>query len=129
MPKPDPSDISIGKDEWIPFIDVVGRQQNAVSIDDMLTPLDSFLKSLETECVAACCGIDAFALWPEDIRRASAEVDRKQLAEALASLRRFVESSPSDVFVSEKLNNYFDRQVLLWIIDHIHEHSASFPAA
>jgi len=123
MPKPNPNDISIGKDEWITFIDVVGRQDKAVSIDDMLTPLDSFWKALETECVAACCGIDAFALWPEDIERVSAATDRKLLAEALASLRRFVESCASDVFVSQKLNNYFDRRVLLEIIDHIHEHA------
>ncbi len=129
MPKPNSNAISIGKDVWIPFIDVLGRQEGAVSIDDLLKPLDSFWKSLETECVAACCGINAFALWPEDIRRASAGGDRKQLVDALASLRRFVESSSSDVFVSQKLNNYFDRQVLLGIIDHIHEHAVSFPVA
>ena len=125
MPKPHPNDISIGKDKWITFIDVVGRQENAVSIDDMLTPLDSFWKALETECVAACCGIDAFALWPDDIRRVSAHSDAKLLAEALASLRRFVESTASDAFVSQKLNNYFDRRVLLQIIDHIEAHSQS----
>ena len=106
MPKPNPNDISIGEDRWITFIDVAGRQDNAVSIDDMLAPLDSFWSALETECVAACCGIDAFALWPEDIRRVSALTDHKLLAESFASLRRFVEGSVSDVFVSQKLNNY-----------------------
>ena len=123
MPKPNPNDISIGKDEWIAFIDVIGRQDKAVSIDDMLAPLDLFWKALETECVAACCGIDAFALWPEDIRRASVVTDEKLLADALASLHQFVERSASGVFVSQRLNNYFDRQVLLRIIDHIQEHS------
>jgi hypothetical protein len=123
MPKPNPNDISIGKDEWITFIDVIGRQDRAVSIDDMLAPLDLFWTALETECVAACCGIDAFALWPEDIRRASAVTDQKLLADALASLRQFVERCASGVFESQRLNNYFDRQVLLRIIDHIQEHS------
>ena len=43
------------------------------------------------------------------------------------SLRVFVERSEPDIFVSERLNNYFDRQVLLQIIDHIHAHSISSP--
>jgi Family of unknown function (DUF6331) len=129
MPKPNPNDISIGKDEWITFIDIVGRQEIAISFDHLLTPLDSFWSSLETECVAECCGIDAFSLWPEDIRRVTAHSDRKQLAESLARLRHFVEGSASNAFVSQKLNNYFDRQVLLRIIDHIHEHALPSDAA
>lgn len=127
MSKPNPNDISIGKDEWIAFIDVDGRQEHAISVDPLITPLEPFWTALETDCVSACCGIDAFSLWPEDIHRASSTVDRRALKDGLVSLRQFVEVSGSDIFVSQRLNNYFDRQVLLRIIDHIYEHSFSPP--
>ena len=129
MSKPNSNDISVGKDQWITFIDVVGRQERAVSIDHMIAPLESFWTALETNCVAGCCGIDAFSLWPEDIRRATTSVDGKSVGDGLASLREFVERSEADIFVSQRLNNYFDRQVLLQLIDHINAHAMSSPAA
>jgi hypothetical protein len=129
MSKPHSNDISIGKDQWITFIDVLGRQERAVSIDHLISPLKSFWTALETNCVAGCCGIDAFSLWPEDVRRAASTVDAKLLADGLMSLREFVERSGPDIFVSQRLNNYFDRQVLLQVIDHIHAHSISSPVA
>ena len=129
MSKPHSNDISIGKDQWITFIDVIGRQDRAVSFDHLIAPLESFWTALETNCVAGCCGIDAFSLWPEDIRRATSAVDSKSLADSLALLREFVEHSSADIFVSQRLNNYFDRLVLLQLIDHIHAHAISSPVA
>ena len=119
--------ISIGKGEWITFIDVDGRQGRAVPIDHLIAPMESFWAALETNCVAACCGIDAFSLWPENIRRAASTVVSKSLADNLASLRGFIEHSGADIFVSQRLNNYFDRQVLLQVIDHIHAYASSLP--
>ena len=125
MSKPHSTDISIGKDQWIRFIDVVGREARAASVDHLIAPLESFWSALETNCIAECCGIDAFSFWPEDVRRAASTVDAKLLADGLTSLRRFVEGSEPDIFVSQRLNNYFDRQVLLQAIDHMHAHSTS----
>jgi hypothetical protein len=125
MSKPHSTDISIGKDQWIRFIDVVGRESGAASVDHLIAPLESFWSALETNCIAECCGIDAFSLWPDDVRRAASTVDADFLAEGLNALREFVERSEPDIFVSQRLNNYFDRQVLLQAIDHIHAHSTS----
>jgi Family of unknown function (DUF6331) len=119
MPRPTRDDISIGQDRWIKFIDVTGRQEHAASIDHLITPMESFWVALERNCVAECCGINAFSLWPEDIRSATSTHDRKSLANDLSSLREFVEREGADIFESHRLNNYFDRQVLLQLIDHI----------
>jgi hypothetical protein len=119
MSKPDFNDISIGKDQHITFIDVAGRQDRAVSIDHLIAPLASFWTALETNCVAECCGIDAFSFWPEDIRRAAATGDSTSVSEGLASLHEFIRQNGADIFVSRRLNNYLDRQVLLQLIEHI----------
>ncbi|WP_040549742.1 DUF6331 family protein [Pedosphaera parvula] len=125
MPKPNPNDISIGKDQWITFIDVIGQQGQAVSIDHLVDPLESFWTALESNCVAGCCGIDALSLWPEDIQKASSSMDRVELLIALVALREFAVRNENKIFVSTRLNNYFHKQVLLQIIDHIQAHVMS----
>src|SRR4029453_8371153 len=123
MPRPNPNDISIGQDKWITFVDIAGRPYDqAVSIDHLIAPMDSFWSVLETNCVAQCCGIDAFSLWPEDIATACLSHDRETLTSGLASLREFVEQSIGDTFVSSRLNNLFDKQVILKLIEHIQNH-------
>ncbi len=40
---------------------------------------EEFWKYLEVECVAECCGIDAFSFWVEDINRAAMNSKIKNL--------------------------------------------------
>lgn len=117
--------IRIGEEQWIAFIDLTGRYERAVPIDEQLSVLEAFWSELETNCVAGCCSIDAFSFWPADIQRASSIVDRTFLMEQLASLLDFARRSEADVFISERMNNYFDRHVLLQLIEHIHAHAKS----
>lgn len=79
MPKPNRNDISIGKDKWITFIDLVDGQRDAIELDEILKPVEPFLNMLETECVAACCGVDAYSLWPDDIATAAKRLDPIEL--------------------------------------------------
>jgi hypothetical protein len=119
MAKPNRNDISIGKDQWISWQDIDGMQNHAADVDDLFAPIDNFWARLETECVAECCGIDAFALWPEDIQRATVEVQDSTLLEKLDTLRDQVTRGAEKTFVSKRLNNFFHRDVLLKLIDHI----------
>ncbi|WP_458765102.1 DUF6331 family protein [Cupriavidus basilensis] len=112
-------DIGIGEDKWIPFIDLQGKYHDAADIDDWLAPILPLLDWLETECVADCCGIDAYGFWPDAIARAAMQAGLPDLAERIAQVRERVASSGGDVFLSHRMNNYFDRQVLLQLIDHI----------
>lgn len=112
-------DISIGEDKWIPFIDLQGKHHDAVGIDEWLVPILPLLDWLETECVADCCGIDAYGFWPDAIARAAMQAGLPDLAERIAQVRERVAGAGGDVFLSHRMNNYFDRQVLLQLIDHI----------
>jgi hypothetical protein len=119
MTKPHPHDISIGKDRWITFIELDGRQAEALDIDSVLEPIQSFLGLLETECVVACCGIDALGLWAQDIARARRDCHDPDIGTKVAAVRDQVMQSSSTTLVSHKLNNYFDRQVLVAMLNHI----------
>jgi hypothetical protein len=119
MAKPNRNDISIGKDQWILWLEIDGTQLSAADVDSLVAPMSDFWTKLETECVAECCGIDAFALWPEDIQRAAAELGDSMLLKKLETLQNRVLQGDETTFVSNRLNNFFHRDVLLKLIDHI----------
>jgi len=119
MAKPHKNDISIGQDRWITFVDVDVNGSAPTKIDHLIEPMEEFWRALETECLAECCGIDAFNLWPEAIRRAAGEVTDPELPNKIGALRAFVAGSVEESFVSSRLNNLFRRGVLLELLDHI----------
>ena len=121
MAKPNKNDISIGQDHWITFIDVDVSGEAPTDIDHLIVPMWPFWKALETECVAECCGIDAFNLWPDGIRRATCEVGDPELMSKIIVLRAFVAGSGAESFISSRLNNLFPRNVLLEVLDHVAE--------
>ncbi len=119
MTKPHPNDISVGPDRWITFIDLEERQSAAIEIDEILKPVFPFLELLENDCVAECCGIDAYTLWPDDIVEACRQFDPLELLQKIEQIRKRVSDTDGDVVVSHKINNYFDKGVFLRLIDHI----------
>lgn len=119
----------IDDDKWVPLPEINGRQGEAVSIDHFLGLVDPFWHALEVHCVPACCGIDALSFRAEDIFRARNEVDPTTLACALGLLRQMAESHPSEIFLSKRLNNYFHRQTLVPLLQHIQEHAVPSPTA
>ncbi|HVJ69793.1 MAG TPA: DUF6331 family protein [Caulifigura sp.] len=112
-------DISIGEDKWIKFISVADRRETAIELDPILEPIMPFLTALETDCVAECCGIDAFALWPDDLERAARQFDRATLLQQLDAVLKRVAIADGGTFVSHRLNNYFDRDVLNQLLNHL----------
>jgi hypothetical protein len=117
-------DIPIGPDLWIKYVEVDGRQKRAVSLDPWILPIQPFWDALEVNCVKDCCGIDAFSLFPEDLRNARTSVEPTDLQRTLQLLHSMINESESDIFVSNCLNNYFDRKVVLELVEHILQHIA-----
>lgn len=120
--RPHENDISIGKDRWITFGDLNDGQERAVELDPLLACVMSFLDLLETECVAACCGIDAYGLWPDNINTAIASLstpEKSRLILNLAQVQTEVENLPTDTVVSTRLNQYFRKRVFLEVLRHV----------
>ncbi|MDN3640777.1 DUF6331 family protein [Simiduia curdlanivorans] len=119
MSKAHAQDISIGKDQWIIFEDLQNDQENAVEIDTLMEGLLPMWSALETQCVSACCGIDAYDLWEEDILKNTAEFSRGELVERLANLKNEITGLGNNVLVSTSLNNYFTKGTFLQVIEHL----------
>ena len=129
--RPNKNDISIGKERWIEFGDLANSLPHAVEIDSYLTPIMPFMERLETSCMAECCGIDAFALWPEHIEHALAMLtpaELEALGNAWTSVEHTIEQLPSDTVVSTRMNQYFRKRVFLELLAHIREVIQSFRA-
>ncbi|MBN3772708.1 DUF6331 family protein [Burkholderia sp. Se-20378] len=117
--KPYKNDISIGPNRWIEFGDLSGGQ---VAIDACLAEVMPLLDALETDCVAACCGIDAFGFWPDEIAVAVATRDHDALArlvDDLLSVQRAIDALPSELVVSTRMNQYFRKAVVLELLAHL----------
>lgn len=110
--------ISIGEDRWIFWIDL-NHSETPFNIDDYLKPTQSFWKHLETECFSACCGIDAFALWPDDIKNASTQLKDLNVIQELIKLRLLISNRPENSLISFFLNNMFHKNVFLQLLDHV----------
>ena len=113
------NDISIGKDQWIIFDDLESDRESAVNIDPLMVGLQSMWCALETECESACCGIDAYGLWEEDIKKNTSEFSQAEIVNKLESLKAELSSFEGEVLVSNKLNNYFTKNTFLQIVDHL----------
>lgn len=122
MTNPDSNDIRIGEDRWIPFVELNDEFDNAIELDPILSPIAAFLDQLEIHCVAGCCGIDAYGLWPEEIAAAARNTDIKDLARAVDDVLADLNEVPGNAFVSRRMNNYFHRQTLIPLIEHIARH-------
>ena len=119
MPKPNRDDISIGKDKWITFVELADDQPPAIELDEILKPVEPFFDLIETECVAACCGIDAYALWPNDIATAAKRLGIVQLRQCFHDIQSQIADANGDTFVSNRMNNFFHRVTLLELVNHI----------
>src|SRR5690349_17813855 len=113
-------DISIGENKWIKWVDFNPNDDKSIfEIDDLLKPTFEFWDGLETACEVACCGIDAFEFWEEDIARASKKIDKGQLIAAFKNLRAELVKSEKTIVSSSKLNNLLDKGVFINLVDHI----------
>jgi hypothetical protein len=114
-----PDDVSIGKDEWIRFIDISGRTGDAKDLDPLIHPMEPFWRALEVNCVAECCGINAHSFWPQDIWNAVRTARDAELSQKLSKLRAHVDGLSSVCVRSAILNQYFDRRMFSQLLDHV----------
>lgn len=120
--RPSENAISVGEDRWILMDEAIPGPGGAERLDLLLQPVMPLLDLLETHCVAECCGIDAYALWPDDIKGAVVKLNvdnRTQLLKCLDCLIDDVQKSQADVFVSMRLNQFFKKDALVELLRHL----------
>lgn len=117
--KPPKNSIPIGEGKWIEFIDLTGRYETAIEIDLLIKDLEPLWSALETQCVAGCCGFDAFDFYPENIAGAKERIDASAMCQSLLSLQAALKKLDGGVVLSRRLNNYADVAVFNALIVHL----------
>ncbi|HDR9797534.1 TPA: hypothetical protein QDC59_001088 [Burkholderia cenocepacia] len=116
------NDIGIGQDRWIECGDLPADLRDAIDVDPHLAAVMPLIDALETNCVAGCCGIDAFGLWSDEIAVARDTWDSDaltRLVDDLLSIRHAIEALPSDIVVSKRINQYFRKTAMLELLAHL----------
>lgn len=119
MSKEHKHDISIGEDQWIIFGDLKNGQNEAFNVDSLMEALIPMWKSLETQCAAECCGIDAYDLWEEDVLKNTENFNHQALIEELVKFRNEIASLEQEVLVSKVLNNFFTKETFIKVLEHL----------
>lgn len=114
-------DISIGQDKWIKWIE---PDQNTIAfaIDAEIKPTEQLWRFLETQCVSACCGIDAFGLWPDDLKKAKTLLANPTIKQEFIDLKEKIMIIDKKVISSSLINNVFDKSVFIELVDHVIDH-------
>ena len=114
--------ISIGDNKWIKWGNFnPSNNSEIIEIDELLKPTYDFWTGLETQCVAECCGIDAFSFWEDDIKEAISGIDKTQLIIDLKNVKAQLIKTNMKIVSSYKLNNLMDKGVFIQLIDLIVE--------
>ncbi len=113
-------DINIGKDQWIKRIRFYDKDhEDLFEIDDLLRPSFDLWDRLETQCMAECCGINAYTFWEQDIKLATEHLDKTELIKKLLYAQSEILKRKESVLISEKLNDILDASVFVQLLEHI----------
>ncbi|MDG0795731.1 DUF6331 family protein [Pectobacterium punjabense] len=111
--------ISIGDDDCIVLPDLTGRYQQAVDVDYLLEGLLPLWAVIETECVAGCCGFDAFDFYADTIYAAGKKLKPAEFGHLLHYAIEQITLLDTTVVSSCELNNLADKQAFIALLQHI----------
>lgn len=112
--------ILLSDDNRIVLPDLTGRHQQAVNVDDLLEAVFPLLQLIETECVAACCGFDAFDFSADTICAAARQLEPTEFNHALHDAIAKIASLETTVISSDYMNNLADKEAFITLLQHIH---------
>jgi hypothetical protein len=130
----EPNTLSIGPDRELVLLEFDYDTDIILEIDSNLGPFSSdatfkystvrnplaeFWNKAETDCVAGCCGINAFGLWPEEIVEVIKYLDTPTLVKQLERIQETVLASDAQIISYLRLNYNFARVSFLELIDYL----------
>ena len=113
-------DIRVGDNEFIRCIPVPTKESATFEpLDPFLRGVRNFLDSLEVECCAECCGIHAYKFSAPAIRVAALNFGPETMANEFRNIVEQIRDAESEYFVSDRLNYYFHKSVLVQLFQHL----------
>jgi hypothetical protein len=98
------SGIPIGENQRIHWVEFDAVSNDFADVDYVVAKHPDFWAFLEINCVAGCCGLDAFRFYPDDIIHASTQIDKEALKEDLKIAHNCIEAGQ---FISGSFNISF----------------------
>lgn len=126
--------ISIGPDKEMELLEFDYESSPVLELDEFLgsdshnislkyasieESLGQFWNKLETDCSVDCCGIQAFGLWPDEIAKATQELDKANLLKQLETLKNQVLNSSEQIISYHRFNQNFAKISFLELLDHL----------
>jgi hypothetical protein len=112
-------DIHIGETQRIHWVEFDTASKDVIDVDYIVAKHADFWRSLEINCVAGCCGLDAFRFYPGDIADASVHIDKEALKEDLVKLKLNLAKTNQEIVISSTLNQLVNKAVFVELLDHI----------
>lgn len=112
-------DIHIGETQRIHWVEFDTASNDVIDVDYIIARHADFWTFLEINCVAGCCGLDAFRFYPGDIADASIHIDKEVLKNDLVKLKFDLVQSDRELIISSTLNNLIHKAVFIELLDHI----------
>ncbi|GAB3897230.1 hypothetical protein GCM10028803_15500 [Larkinella knui] len=126
--------ISIGPEKGITLLEFSYDTDSILEINERLGPFSSditfkyshvrdslseFWNKTEKACMADCCGISAFVLWPEEIVEVVKFIDIETLVRQLERVKEQVLGSDAQIITYRRLNYNFARRSFLELMDYL----------
>jgi hypothetical protein len=112
-------DIPIGPDHWLEQPDLSGRYNSATNIDQVISGLEPLWETLETECVAECCGLTAFNFSPLGLAEAKKVLTPSTIIPALENAIAEIERLGVTTILCSRLNAISDTGVFLEFLHYL----------
>ena len=113
------NDIKLDNNQVIEWFDFNPESDKNVDITYLTTPLVKFFKTLETECLSECCGIDAFDFSEENIKQNLCKFDKDKLIQNLLTILNDLEFQDTISVSSTDLNQLFHKKTFADLVSYI----------
>lgn len=92
-----------------------------IEIDDYLKPSAQFWDQLEINCVAGCCGLEAFSFAKKDIKCVASRLGEAEVLAQLTELRDQISKHTANTISSDRLNYWDKKQGFIALLEQIIE--------
>jgi hypothetical protein len=114
-------DIGLGPNQWLKWVDTTDTQ--TLNIDNFVDYTQPLWQLLETECVAGCCGLDAFDFWADQVAQLPlSSNERADLKQRLARVISELKQASHQSLLSYRLNSGIDKGVFVQLLEHLGTH-------
>jgi len=111
--------IDLGNDKTLVLTPIKINSQSIFSIDSSLEKLKHLLTQLESNCVAECCGIDAFNFTTTHLKEIKPHLNLEDIKLNIQVVEAELNQINAEIFISDRLNYSLHRKDFFKLLNHV----------